>query len=119
MDIVFIRQLRMETIIGVYPWERSIKQLLLLDLDLAWDIQPAAAEDNLTLALDYKALSDGVIAMVAGTEFLLIETLAEKIAQYILQEFSVPWLSLTLHKPNAITGAQTLGVKIERGVRPS
>ena len=117
MDKILIRELRIETTIGVYPWERLVKQLLLLDLDLAWDITPAAADDNLALALDYKNVCDSVIAMVQRTEFLLIETLAEHVAQFILREFSVPWLRLVVYKPGAVPSARTLGVEIERGKR--
>lgn len=117
MDKIFIRELRIEATIGVYPWERLVKQLLLLDLDLAWDITPAAAADDLALALDYKSVCDSVMAMVQKTEFLLIETLAEHIAQFVLREFSVPWLRLALYKPGAVPSARTLGVEIERGSR--
>lgn len=118
MDRIFIRDLKVETVIGVLDWERSVKQLLLLDLDIEWDIRPAAADDNLALTLDYKALSDGVIAFIESTEYLLIETLAENVAQFILREFNVPWLRLALYKPGAIPAARTLGVQIERGKIP-
>ncbi len=118
MDTIFIRELRLETLIGVYPWERQVRQTLFLDLDMAWDIGAAAAQDNLTLALDYAAVAEGIAALVQGLEFQLIETLAEAIASYILQEFKVPWLRLALHKPGAVLAARTLGVEIQRGVRP-
>lgn len=120
MDQVFIRGLAVETVIGVYDWERTIHQRLLFDLDMAWDIRLAAADDDLNQALDYAAVSQRVLEYVALTDFELIETLAERVAALVLSEFNVPWLRLTVTKPGAVTEASGgVGVVIERGQRPA
>ncbi len=118
MDIVYIRDLRVDTIIGVYDWERQIKQTLSFDLDMATDIRNAAATDDLQYALNYKAVSDRVIEHVENSHPQLIETLAENVANIILNEFQVPWLRLKLSKAGAVLAARDLGVIIERGIKP-
>jgi len=118
MDIVFIRELRAATVIGVYDWERTVRQSVLLDLELAWDNQPAAASDELKHALDYAAISERVLDFIEGSEFQLIETMAEQVAALVLEEFAVPWLRLRLCKPGAVPQARDVGVLIERGERP-
>lgn len=116
MDQVFISGLEIEAVIGVYDWERTIHQRLVLDLEMAWDIRAAAAQDDLSLTLDYAAISQRVLDYVSTTQFELIETLAERIAELILNEFSVPWLRLQLNKPGAVPAAKGgVGVAIERG----
>jgi len=115
MDIVYIKELQIETIIGIYDWERTQKQTVSLDLDMGADIRPAAASEDIARALDYKAVSKRLIAFVEQSEFLLIETMAEQIAAIVLAEFSVPWLRLRVGKPGAVTGARDVGVMIERG----
>ncbi len=115
MDIVFIKQLEVMTVIGVFDWEREIKQKLVFDLELATDIAKAAQSDSLEDTLDYKAISHTVHDFVAQSEFQLVETLAERVAQLILNQFPVCWLSLTLNKPGAVSIAKSVGVKIERG----
>lgn len=118
MDIVYIRELEIETVIGIYDWERRIRQIVSLDLDMASDIRRAAQAEDIDQALDYKAVSKRLIAFVEGSEYQLIETLAEKIALIVLEEFDVSWLRLRLGKPGAVTGARDVGVIIERGERP-
>lgn len=115
MDIVFIRDLRIDTIIGIFDWERRIRQTVSLDLEMACDIRKAAASDDIRDALDYKAVAKRLIGFVEGSEFLLVETLAEKIATLVREEFGVTWLRLRLSKPGAVRGAQEVGVLIERG----
>lgn len=117
MDIVYIRELEIDTVIGIYDWERQIRQTVSLDLDMATDIRPAAASEDIERALDYKAVSKRLILYVQQSEFLLIETLAERIASIVMDEFAVPWLRLRLGKPGAVTGARDVGVVIERGDR--
>ena len=118
MDIVFIRELRADTVIGVYDWERSIRQSVVLDLEMATDNRRAAATDSIDDALDYAAISARVLAFIEGSEFQLIETMAEQVAALILGEFGVPWLRLRLCKPGAVARARDVGVVIERGERP-
>ena len=115
MDIVFIRDLRVDTIVGVYDWERQIKQTLVLDIDMATDIQRAAKTDDLQFAVNYHAVSLRVSAYVEANHTALIETLAEDVAALIRTEFHVPWVRLQLTKPNAVLGAKSVGVIIERG----
>lgn len=118
MDIIFLRELKIETVIGIYDWERKIKQVVVLDLEMATDIKKAAETDHIDDTLDYKAVAKRVIEFVEGSSFQLVETLAEKVAEVVLTEFNVPWIKLTLNKAGAITGAEGVGVMIERGVRP-
>lgn len=119
MDIVFIRDLRIDTIVGVYDWERQIKQTLVFDIDMATDIHRAAETDDLQFAVNYHAVSLRVAAYVESNHTALIETLAEDVAKLILSEYKVPWVRLQLTKPNAVLGAKSVGVIIERGKQPS
>mgnify|MGYP001825035934 CR=1 FL=1 len=117
MDTVFINDLRIETIIGIYDWERKVRQTISLDLEMGTDIRRAAASDAIEDTLNYKAVAKRLIAFVEASEYQLVETLAEKIAAIVLDEFSVPWLKLTVHKPGAVRGSRDVGVIIERGQR--
>lgn len=119
MDIVYIRDLRIETIIGIFEWEREVLQTVSLDLEMASDIRPAAASDDINDALDYKAISKRVIQFVSENHFLLVERLAEEVAAMVRQEFNVPWLRLRLSKPGALRGAADVGLIIERGEKPA
>jgi dihydroneopterin aldolase len=118
MDIVYIRDLRIDTIIGIYDWEREVRQTVSIDLEMASDIRRAAATDDIQFALNYKAVSKRLIAYVENRNALLVETLAEEIAQIIQAEFNVPWLRLRLSKPGAVRGARDVGLIIERGAKP-
>ena len=117
MDIIFIHELRLETTIGVHPWERDIRQTLLLDLELGADIRPAAATDRLNDTLDYQAVAQRISEFAAASAFQLVETLGERIAELLLLEFGAPWLRLTLRKPGVPSGAREAGIIIERGRR--
>ena len=118
MDILYISQLRVETVIGVYEWERHIRQVVLLDLEIATDVARAAATDNIADALNYKAIAKRVAAFVEGTRFQLVETLAERVAERVLDEFGVPWVRLRVCKEGALRGVREVGILIERG-RPN
>jgi dihydroneopterin aldolase len=117
MDIVYISDLRIETIIGIYDWEREIRQVISIDLKMATDNRKAAATESIEDALNYKAVAKRLIQFVEESEFQLVETLAERIAEIILEEFAVDWLRLKLGKPGAVTGSKEVGVIIERGER--
>lgn len=117
MDIVYVRGLRIDTLIGIHDFEREHRQTVVLDLELGYDIRAAAASEDITLTLDYQAISARLFDFVRSSEFLLVETLAERCAQLILQEFSVPWLRLRLSKPGALDYADDVGIVIERGER--
>lgn len=114
MDIVFIRGLRMDTVIGVYDWERQIRQTVLIDLELATDVSAAAKNDELADALDYYAISQRVKAFVEASAYRLVETLAERVAELLLTEYSMSWLRLTVSKPGAVRDCDAVGVSIER-----
>lgn len=117
MDKVFINDLRIDTIIGIFDWERQVRQTVSLDLVMGHDIAQAAATDDIEHALNYKAVAKRLITFIENSEFLLVEKLAEEVATIVMSEFSVPWLQLTLRKPGALRGAQDVGVMIERGER--
>jgi dihydroneopterin aldolase len=119
MDIVFIRDLQIETVIGIYDWERKVRQIISLDIDMASDIKKAASSDNIDDTLSYKTVAKRLIAFVEQSEFELVEALAEKICEIILGEFNVPWVRLTLNKPGAVRGSKSVGVMIERGQKPA
>lgn len=118
MDRVFIKALQLETVVGVYGWERETRQLLTIDLEMAWDVATAAGSDDVGRALDYAKVSARMRELAAGSSVQLIETLAEHLAASVLEEFSVRWLRLTVNKPGAVPGAETVGVTIERGELP-
>jgi dihydroneopterin aldolase len=117
MDIVYINDLMVDTVIGIFDWERRIRQTVSLDLEMATDIRKAAASDDIADALDYKTIGKRIIAFIEDSDFQLVETLADKVAQLVLEEFSVPWLKLRLSKPGALRGSRDVGVVIERGER--
>ncbi|WP_144393189.1 dihydroneopterin aldolase [Pleionea sediminis] len=114
MDIVFIEDLAVETVIGIYDWERKIRQKVVFNIEMGTDIKPAATTDTIDEALDYKAVAKRVISFVEQSDFQLVETMAERVAEIILTEFDVRWLSLKLSKPGAVRGSKAVGVKIER-----
>ncbi|MGH8162522.1 MAG: dihydroneopterin aldolase [Gammaproteobacteria bacterium] len=116
MDRVLIEGLTLEATIGIYEWERRIRQRLVLDLELGRDIARAAASDDIADALDYKAVAKRVRALVEGSSYKLVESLAETVATVVREEFGVPWLRVAVRKPGAVTGAANVGVVIERGV---
>jgi dihydroneopterin aldolase len=118
MDIVYIRDLRIETIIGIYDWEREVKQTVSLDLEMVHDIRKAADTDDIQYALNYKSIAKRLIAFIEGSEFLLVERMAEEVAAIVLNEFSVPWLRLRVSKPGALRGSKDVGILIQRGEKP-
>jgi len=117
MDIVYIRDLEIDTVIGIYDWERQIQQTIRIDLEMGTDIRRAASTDAIDDTLNYKAVAKRIIQFVADSEFELVETLAERIAELVREEFHVPWLRLTLGKPGAVRRSREVGIIIERGSR--
>ncbi|TDX98166.1 dihydroneopterin aldolase [Thiohalophilus thiocyanatoxydans] len=117
MDIVYLNDLRIDTVIGIYDWERRIKQTVVLDLEMGADIRQAAASDHIDDTLNYKAVAKRIIGFVEESEYQLVETLAEKVAEIILGEFNVPWVRIRLNKQGAVRGARDVGVIIERGTQ--
>jgi len=119
MDLVFIENLNIETIIGIFDWEREIRQTVSIDLEMEFDIRKAAESDAIEDTLDYKSVSKRLIHFVEDCEFQLVEALAESCAAIVLEEFPVSWLRLKLGKPGAVRGSSAVGVIIERGSRGS
>lgn len=113
-DIVYVRDLKAECVIGIYAWERRLRQTVLIDLDLAADNRRPAASDRIEDALDYKAVTRRVLEFAAASEFRLVETLAEGIAQLLLNEFRLPWVRVRVNKRGALRAAGDVGVVIER-----
>lgn len=117
MDIIFLTDLRVDTVIGIYDWEKAIKQTVAVDLEMGTSIAEAASTDSIDHTLNYKAISKRLINHIENSKVELIETLAEQIAEIVRSEFSVAWVKVTLHKPGAISAAADVGVIIERGDR--
>lgn len=118
MDKIFLDELKIDTIIGIWDWERKIRQTVVIDLEMSADIAKAAASDDVVDTLNYKAVAKRLQAFVGDSSFQLVETLAENIARIIRDEFDVAWVRVKVHKPGAIRGSKDVGVEIERGERP-
>src|SRR5882757_1256474 len=114
MDRIFLNELTTECIVGIWDWERQVKQTIVIDLEMAIDVRKAAATDHIDSTLDYKQVSKRVLAFVGESQFQLVETLTERIAQLIVTEFTVPWVKVTLNKRGAIRNARDVGITIER-----
>lgn len=117
MDLLFLRELKIETVIGIYDWERQVRQAVLIDLDMAADTGKAAQSDRVEDTINYKKIAKRLIAFVEASSFQLVETLAERVAGIVLEEFGVRWVRVTIHKPGAVRGSRDVGVVIERGSR--
>lgn len=115
MDKVFIKGLTIQTTIGFFAWEKEIKQTLVIDVVMAWDTSKAALNDELNKTLDYAEISQAIDIFANANPVDLLETLAERMADYLRSHFHIPWLRLTIGKPGAVHNAQTVGVEIERG----
>jgi dihydroneopterin aldolase len=114
MDKIFIHALKTETIVGIFDWERQVKQTVVMDIEFSADIRKAALSDSIDDTLNYKGVAKRVLAFVEESSFHLVETLAEHIAMLILDEFGVSWVSIALSKPGAIRSSRDVGVKLER-----
>ncbi|WGZ95783.1 MAG: dihydroneopterin aldolase [Candidatus Thiothrix putei] len=117
MDIVYVRDLKIEAHIGIYEWEKRILQKIRIDLEMGWDNRIPAASDNIKDTLNYKTAAKRVVQLVEDTHYDLVERLAEAIADTLMREFSIPWIQVTVGKPGAVRGSSEVGVKIERGDR--
>jgi dihydroneopterin aldolase len=114
MDIIYLRDLRVDAVIGINEWERRIRQRVNIDLEMAADIARAAASDSIGDTLNYKTVAKRVIGFVEDSQFNLVETLAERIAGLLIDEFRIPWVKVALNKPGAVRGSRGVGVVIER-----
>ena len=113
-DRIFLRGLTAECVIGFIDWERRVKQTVVVDLELPVDCRHAAVTDDVTDTVDYKKVSKRVLAFIEASEFKLVETLAQRLAMLILEEFPIEWLRLSINKPGAIRNSRDVGVSIER-----
>lgn len=114
MDIIYLSALKVDTIVGIWEWERKIKQTVVIDLEMAADVRRAAATDEIDDTLNYKLVAKRVQQLVEESGFRLVETMAERIAEVVTGEFDVPWIKVRINKPGAIRGARDVGVVIER-----
>ena len=117
MDKIFLSELKVDTIIGIWEWERRIRQTVVIDMEMSADIAKAAATDEVADTLNYKLVAKRIQEFVADSSFQLVETLAERIAGIIREEFDVAWVKVRVNKPGAIRGSKAVGVLIERGER--
>jgi dihydroneopterin aldolase len=116
-DTIFVTDLRIDAVVGIWDWERALPQTISIDLEMATDISAAAKADNIEATLDYRAVSKRVTAFVQESKFQLIETMAEQVAALVREEFHVAWLKVSVHKPWAVRGSRDVGISIERGER--
>lgn len=114
MDKLFLRELKVETIIGFHEWERRVKQTVSIDLEIGADARAAAAADAEAGALNYESVARRLVEDVGAARHQLVETLAEAIARIVVREFAAPWVKVTVAKPGAIPGARDVGIVIER-----
>lgn len=115
MDKVFIKGLSIQTTIGFFEWEKQIKQTLVIDLTMGWDTAKAAKNDELAKTLDYADISEKIAIFANENPVDLLETLAERMASFLIASYNIPWLRLKIGKPGAVHNAKTVGVEIERG----
>ena len=116
MDKIFIHALKTETIVGIFDWERQVKQTVVLDIEFSADIRKAALTDSIDDTLNYKGVAKRVLSLIEESSFHLVETLAEHVAMLILEEFGVSWVRIALSKPGAIRNSRDVGVMLERSV---
>ncbi|MBI2993155.1 MAG: dihydroneopterin aldolase [Gammaproteobacteria bacterium] len=117
MDIIYLKDLRIDTVVGIFDWERRTKQTVILDVEMAADVRKAAISDRIEDTINYKAVAKRLIAFVGESDFRLVETLAERVAGILIDEFKVTWCRLRLNKQGAVRGVRDVGVVIERGAR--
>lgn len=117
MDTIFLHDLKVDCVIGVWEWERRITQRVHIDLDMAWDTARAARSDQLEDTLSYKDVAQRVSEVVREGEFNLVEAMAGRIAETLIEEFGLPWCRVRVNKKGAVSSATDVGVIIERGSR--
>ncbi len=115
MDIVFIKELTVFASVGVYDWEKNIKQRLVFNIEMAWDFEKAVLSDNVADCLNYATVSQAIIHFVESQHFDLVETIAHRLAKLLMVRFNIKWLKIELHKPQAVAQASSVGVIVERG----
>jgi dihydroneopterin aldolase len=114
VDKIFLRELRIETIIGFWEWERRIKQIVSIDLEIGTDARVAAASDAIAGTLNYEQLAKRLLEFVGEAQFQMVEALATAIGKIVVKEFGAPWVKVSVAKPGAIPAARDVGIVIER-----
>src|ERR1700682_4688897 len=114
MDKIFLHALKTEAIIGIFDWERQVRQTVIIDIEISADVRKAALSDSIRDTLNYKRVAKRVLSFVEASQFHLVETLAEHIAMLILEEFGIAWVRISLSKPGAIRSSRDVGVLLER-----
>tara|TARA_B100000700_G_scaffold326055_1_gene436516 strand:- start:14573 stop:14920 length:348 start_codon:yes stop_codon:yes gene_type:complete len=114
MDKVFIKNLQVEAVIGIFEWEREVKQIISIDLEMDFNNANSSNLDDIKNTLDYKKVGKRVIGLVESSNYKLVETLAERIAELVLKEFPVESLALSVSKPGALRGSDSVGIRIIR-----
>src|SRR6202158_6510245 len=115
MDTLYIHALKTGAILGILDLERQVKQTVVVDIEISADVARAALSDSIDDTLNYKRVTKRVLAFVEESKFHLVETLAERIAMLILEDFGVAWVRISLSKPGAIRSSRDVGVALERG----
>jgi len=118
MDRIYLRDLEIDAVVGVYDWEQRIRRRLRFDIELATDTRVAAHSGEIGDTVDYEAVANAVRAIVTREPHILLESLAEEIAEALMSGFGIPWLRIELGKPGAVAGVREVGIVIERGRRP-
>jgi dihydroneopterin aldolase len=115
VDIIYLHDLKIDCVLGIWDWERHTTQTVTFDIDMAADVRQAAASDRIEDTINYKAVAKRLVAYVGTSQFQLVETLAEKTAELILNEFPIRWVRVRVNKRGAVRGAADVGVIVERG----
>ncbi|WP_018138247.1 MULTISPECIES: dihydroneopterin aldolase [unclassified Thioalkalivibrio] len=119
MDRIYLKDLRIDAVVGVYDWEQRIQRPLRFDIQLATDTRIAAHSGEITDTVDYEAVANAVRAIVTREPHALLESLAEEIAEALMAEFRTPWVRIELGKPGAVAGVAEVGIVVERGTLPA
>ena len=114
MDRIFLSEMKIETTVGIWEWEKRIKQQVIIDIEMSADIKKAAATDQIEDTLNDKAVAKSVRKLVEESSFQLVETMAEKISELVIGEHNVSWVRVKVNKPGAIRGSKGVGIIIER-----
>lgn len=116
-DVIFLEGLEIEAIIGINDWERVTKQKVIIDFRVPARVRESAASDRIEDARNYKSITKSISAFIEASRYQLVETLAERVCEHCIKEFSLPWIWLRLNKSEAIRGSKAVGVEIRRSAR--
>ena len=115
MDTLFLRDFRLQMIIGIYEWERKVPQTVQLDLEIGLPHSRACQTDDVADSINYADVAQRIRDTIGQRDFNLVEALAEHVAQVVLTEFGSPWIKVCVTKLAVVRGIKQLGICIERG----